>query len=382
MFFRPATVDPGQVDPRTGEIQKMRVLVGVLSAAALAAGVSTPTSGAPRDVLGDTMRSLVTAGAPGAIGLVRAGETRRYAAAGYADVARREPADVRQRFRIASNTKAFTAAVVLQLVGEKRLSLDAPVSRWLPEAPPDITVRQLLNHTSGLYDPTTEKEFWTPYLSGDRGYVYRPADIVAAALPHARVAGYSNTNYLVAGLLIEKVTGRSAVSEVYRRILVPLHLVDTSFPTVDPRIHGRHLHGYALDGHTDLTVFSPSYDWTAGALVSTLDDLAKFHRALFDGTLLRPAELAELKTTAEVDGVSMGLGVDRLEIPCENGGKQVVWGDSGGGPGFSSYSLISEDGARQLAVAMNVYDIAEEVAGNWPVPKNANLTPAMQDVFC
>lgn len=356
----------------------MRLLVGVMSAAALATGVSTsPPS--HRDALVETVESLVAAGAPGAVGLARSGDERAYAAAGYADVVRREPADVRQRFRIASNTKAFTATVVLQLVGEKRLALDAPVAHWLPEMPPDVTVRQLLNHTSDLYDPTTEKEFWTPYLSGDRGYVYRPRDVVASALAHARVPGYSNTNYLVAGQLIEKVTGRSAVFELYRRILVPLHLVDTSFPTVDPNIHGRHLHGYALDGRTDLTVFSPSYDWTAGALISTVDDLAKFYRALFDGTLLSPSLLAELKTTTDVDGTATGLGVERLVLPCGDG---VVWAVSGGGPGYGSYAMISDDASRQLVVAMNVYDIAEELAGRSPLPRNATLMPAMQRVFC
>jgi D-alanyl-D-alanine carboxypeptidase len=358
----------------------MRMLVGFLSAAALASGVSAspPTH---RDVLDEAVRSLVSAGAPGAIVHARTGEDRYYAAAGYADVARHERADTRQRFRIASNTKAFTAVVVLQLVGERRLSLDAPVSRWLPEVPSDITVRQLLNHTSGLYDPTTEKSFWAPYLSGDRGFIYRPRDLVARSLAHARVPGYSNTNYLVAGLLIEKVTGSSAVSELYRRILVPLHLVDTSFPTVDPNIHGRHLHGYALDGRTDMTVFSPSYDWTAGAMVSTVDDLAKFQRALFDGTLLSAAELRELKTTTEVDGVAMGLGVDRLELPCENG-ERVVWATSGGGPGYGSYAMTTEDASRQLVVAMNVYDIAEELAGRSPLPKDATIIPAMQGIFC
>jgi D-alanyl-D-alanine carboxypeptidase len=358
----------------------MRLLVGMLSATALAVGVNAPTS-ARDDVLGDAVESLVTAGAPGAIGYTRVGDSRRYAAAGYADVVRRQPADATMRFRIASNTKAFTAAVVLQLVGEKRLSLDAPVSRWLPRIPGDITVRELLNHTSGLYDPTVEPSFWTPYLSGDRGYVYRPRDIVARAVAHDRVAGYSNTNYLVAGLLIEEVTGRSAVSEMYRRILVPLHLVHTSFPTVDPRIHGRHLRGYALD-RTDLTVFSPSYDWTAGALVSTVDDLAKFHRALFDGTLLRPAEVAEMKQTVVVDKVHRGLGVDRLEVPCADGGTRVVWGNSGGGPGFNSYSLVSEDVSRQLVLVMNVFDIAEDVVGRPAAPEGVSLVPAMVGVFC
>jgi D-alanyl-D-alanine carboxypeptidase len=360
----------------------MRFLVGVLSAAALVVGVNAPAAAQQRNALDDTVESLVAAGAPGAIGYTRSGEARRYAAAGHADVVRRVPADVRHRFRIASNTKAFTAAVVLQLVGEKRLSLDAPVSRWLPQVPSDVTVRQLLNHTSGLYDPTVEKAFWAPYFAGDRGYVYRPRDIVAAALSHARKPGYSNTNYLVAGMLVEEVTGRGAVSEVYRRVLVPLHLVNTSFPTVDPRIHGRHLHGYALDGRTDLTVFSPSYDWTAGAIVSTVGDLARFHRALFDGTLLRPAELAEMKRTVLVDGTRMGLGVDRLELPCPTGGTFVAWGNTGGGPGYNSYSLISEDMSRQLVMAMNVYDIEEEVAGRSPVPEGADLSPALFGTFC
>lgn len=358
----------------------MRLLVGVMSAAALATGMSTPPA-TQREALQETLDALVTAGAPGAIGYLRTNDERQYAASGYANVARRERADVRQRFRIASNTKAFTATVVLQLVGERRLSLDAPVAGWLPEIPEDITVRQLLNHTSGLYDPTTEKEFWTPYLSGDRGYVYQPKDLVARSVAHARVPGYSNTNYLVAGQLIEKVTGHSAVSELYKRILVPLHLVDTSFPTMDPTIHGRHLRGYALDGRTDLTVFSPSYDWTAGALMSTVDDLAKFYRALLKGTLLKPAELAELKSTTKVDGVSMGLGIDRLELPCENG-TRVVWANSGGGPGFNSYAMTSEDVSRQLVVAMNVYDIAREVDGKNPIPDGVSLTRAVQAAFC
>jgi D-alanyl-D-alanine carboxypeptidase len=358
----------------------MRLLVGMLSAAALTAGVNASAS--PRDdALQGAVESLVDAGAPGAIGYTRDGDSRRYAAAGYADVQRQVRADPRMRFRIASNTKAFTAAVVLQLVGEKRLSLDAPVSRWLPRIPGDITVRQLLNHTSGLYDPTEEPSFWTPYLTGDRGHIYRPRDIVTSALAHDRVPGYSNTNYLVAGQLIEEVTGHSAVSEMYRRILVPLHLVHTSFPTTDPHMHGRYLRGYALDG-TDLTVFSPSYDWTAGALVSTVDDLAKFHRSLFDGTLLNPAEIAELKRTVVVGDVRMGLGVDRLDVPCASGETSPVWGNSGGGPGYNSYSLISDDGTRQLVVAMNVFDIAEDVAGRPAVPKGASLLPAMRGVFC
>lgn len=130
-----------------------------------------------------------------------------------------------------------------------------------------------------------------------------------------------------------------------------------------------------------MTVFSPSYDWTAGALVSTLDDLAKFQRALFNGTLLSSAQLTELKTTTKVDNVTMGLGVDRLEIPCETGNR-TVWATSGGGPGYNSYAMTTEDTSRQLVVAMNVYDIAEDIAGRDPLPKDATLAPAIQGIFC
>lgn len=123
----------------------MRLLAGMLSAAALTPGVNASAS--PRDdALKDAVESLVDAGA---IGYARDGDTHRHAAAGYVNVPGKERADPRMRFRIASNTKAFTAAVVLQLVGEKRLSLGAPVARWLPRLPGDITVRRLLNRRSG-----------------------------------------------------------------------------------------------------------------------------------------------------------------------------------------------------------------------------------------
>lgn len=372
----------------------MRALVGVLCTVALAVGVSVPATATPRDdALGDAVRGLVAGGFPGAIAYARTGSDRRHVAAGYADLERGELATPAHRFRIASNTKAFTATVVLQLVGEGRLSLDDPVQRWLPGVLDGngndgtaITVRQLLNHTSGLYDPTKEKAFWAPYRNGDRDYVYRPRDVVAMAVAHPPTGQpgaahqYSNTNYLVAGMVIEAVTGHSAVSQVYRRILVPLHLVHTSFPTIDPRLHGRHLHGYDL-GRNDMTVFSPSYDWTAGAIVSTVDELGKFHRALFDGTLLAPDQLAELKKTVPAGrGGAYGLGVERRDLQCPNGTVQM-WGNTGGGPGFNSYSLITENADRQLVLAMNAYDIAAQLDGDLPVPP-ADPMPALVDTFC
>jgi D-alanyl-D-alanine carboxypeptidase len=107
-------------------------------------------------------------------------------------------------------------------------------------------------------------------------------------------------------------------------------------------------------------------------MVSTVDDLARFHRALFASTLLAPDQLAELKT---------GLGVERQDLPCPDGSTRAAWGNTGGGPGYNSYSLISEDTDRQLVLAMNTYDIAAELRGEPPIPA-ANPMPALVDVFC
>lgn len=361
----------------------MGAMVGVIGALATVSGA--PAADVP---LREAVHDMVAAGFPAAIACARAGPDRQHEVAGLADLATGEKATQAHRFRIASSTKAFTAAVALQLVAERRLALDAPVEHWLPGVVGGrpITVRQLLNHTSGLYDPTDEPGFWAPLLA-DPTFAYRPRDIVAAAVarPLAAPPGtrhtYSNTNYLLAGLLIEAVTGRSAVLQVYQRILVPLHLVHTSFPLTDPRIHGRHLHGYDLK-RRDITMFSPSYEWTAGALVSTVDDLARFHRALFDGTLLPPDMLAELKKTVPVDDMTdYGLGVERRTVPGPNGTTRTVWGNTGGGPGYHSYSMITEDTERQLVLALNTYDITAELAGDSPVPP-ANLLPALTTTFC
>jgi D-alanyl-D-alanine carboxypeptidase len=315
-------------------------------------------------------------GYPAAIAYVRQGDREWRYAAGVADKATGRPARPSDRFRIASNTKAFVATVVLQLEAEHRLSLDDRVSRWRPEVHSTATVRQLLNHTSGIWDPTREATFWAPYLQRhDRDFVYRPRDVVATALAHAPDfapgAGhaYSNTNYLLAGLVIEAVTGHRADVEIRDRLLRPLHLWRTSFPLTDPEIRGPHLHGYDLTG-TDLTRFSPSYDWTAGAMISTLDDLARFERALFAGRLLPPAQQHEL---AQV--------VDRVEVPCD-GGPVTVWKTDGGGPGYTSIAVTTLDGSRQLILVGTVFDIAAELRGAQPVPATGALGAALHTAIC
>lgn len=218
-----------------------------------------------------------------------------------------------------------------------------------------------------------------------------PREVIARAIRHKPLFApgsdwsYSNTNYLLAGLVIEAVTHRSAPSEIRRRILAPLGLEDTSFPLTDPAIHGSHLHGYDLTGR-DVTRFSPSYDWTAGAMISTVDDLARFHRALFTGKLLRPAQQRELLTTVQFpEAPAYGLGVQRMDVPCgsEPDTKPIgAWATDGAGPGFTSVSLATTDGERQLVLAANVYDLGADLKDERPVPQSEGPRKAQMAALC
>ncbi len=123
-----------------------------------------------------------------------------------------------------------------------------------------------------------------------------------------------------------------------------------------------------------MTRFSPSYDWTAGAMISTVDDLARFHRALFTGKLLRPAQQRELLTTVQFpEAPAYGLGVQRMDVPCgsEPGAEEIdAWETDGAGPGFTSVSLTTADGGRQLVLAANVYDLSADLRDERPVPQS------------
>ncbi|MFK0253939.1 serine hydrolase domain-containing protein [Streptomyces sp. NPDC090445] len=368
---------------------------GILPAAAAERTPASPPAGVT-----EALEQMVADGFPGAVAYARHGERELRTAAGLANKASGERARPDHRFRIASNTKAFVSTVLLQLEGEGRLSLDDSVERWLPGVVRGngndgraITIRQLLNHTSGIYDPTTEPEFFSPYLDDHEwGHVYTPREVIARAVRHEptprgpdRVWSYSNTNYLLAGLVIEAVTRRSAPAEIRRRILDPLGLENTYFPVTDPAVHGPHLHGYDLKGR-DVTRFSPSYDWTAGAMVSTVDDLARFHRALFSGSLLRPAQQRELLTTVEIsEDSAYGLGVQRRTVPCGSGpGARSVeaWGSDGAGPGFTSFALTTADGARQLVLAANVFDLGAHLKHELPVPLGPGAVDVQAAALC
>jgi D-alanyl-D-alanine carboxypeptidase len=334
----------------------------VVTATVIAIAPAASAGTGPPAGLRPALDAMVDAGYPGVIAYARQDDRRWRLAAGVADRATGEPARPTDRVRIFSNTKSFVSTVLLQLVGERRLRLDDPVERWLPGVMrgAKVTVRQLLNNTSGVYDP---------------GPVGRtPQEVVAAAMAHPPLFppgtryDYSNPNYLLAGMVVEAVTHHGPDVEIRRRILDPLGLRHTTFPLHDPTIAGPHLHGYDLSDR-DITRFDPTAEWTAGAMISTLDDLARFDRALFGGKLLRPAQQRDLETTVPTDNpaIGYGLGVERLPVPC-GAGSTDVWETDGGGPGYTTASMTSVDGGRQFVLAGNVFDLDAESHGRAPVP--------------
>jgi D-alanyl-D-alanine carboxypeptidase len=277
---------------------------------------------------------------------------------GNENVATRRPLRPRDRFRVGSVTKTFVATVVLQLAGEGRLALDDPIERWLPGLVPggaNITIRQLLNHTSGLGDYADDA--FVRRVLDDRGRVWAPGELVAIGTSHAPLfapgAGlaYSSTGYIALGLIVEAASGHPLATELRRRIFAPLHLRATSLDA-KPRIAGRHAHGYTRyhGGRRplDISDIGQSFAWAAGAVVSNTHDLAHFYRALLRGRLLRADLLAAMRTTVPAAGQQWGLGL--IETPHRCG---ASWGHGGETLGYETNADSSPDGTHQAVVAIN-----------------------------
>ncbi|GAA1790444.1 serine hydrolase domain-containing protein [Actinomadura chokoriensis] len=342
-----------------------RTTAVVLGAALLASATPAMAAGhgGPQPVV---ERLTGPDGAPGALVEVDEAGRRTVATAGVADVRTGTPVNPRSRFRIGSLTKPFTATVVLQLAGEGRIDLDAPVERYLPGVVRgadndgrEITVRHLLQHTSGLPDVL---DYLNPLSVLDDPYRHWDArELVGIALPHPREFtpgkgwGYSNTNYLLAGMVIESVTGHPYGQEIRRRVIRPLHLRDTFVPGDAPGIPGPNPHGYVRPGPelVDITRFNPTVAGAAGGMISSASDLNRFLGALLDGRLLKPALLhAMLHTvpTGRSSGAEYGLGLQWLP-PAE--GRCGFWGHDGDILGFSVRTGATEDG-RRATVMVNL----------------------------
>jgi D-alanyl-D-alanine carboxypeptidase len=353
-------------------------LMRILTAVALIAPAApaAPAAAAPHDdtgrLLQQQLQAMHSAGMPGVFAQVRDGDRAWNLAAGVADVDTGRPVRPHFRHRIGSITKTFVATTTLQLVGEHRLDLDKPIGRYLPDALPvelarQVTVRMLLNHTSGIADHSGVLFGDLEAAAALRFRIFTPQELIAIALsqpPTDRPGerwSYSSTNYIILGLLIEKVTGRPYAQEISRRILHPLRLQHTSFPGTNPYLRGPHLTAYLVwtDGSLrDVTVFSQTTGWAAGEMISTAADVNRFFRALLTGRLLDRALLAQMQTTVPIiptlpDAAGWGLGIWWLATPCGR-----VWGHTGGEGGHSTYSWHSADGRRQVTLAENLVNYA------------------------
>lgn len=321
--------------------------------------------------VGRSLDALIATGVPGAVVFVRDGKQAFVLARGVADSATREPMRVSARFRVASITKSFVAAVVLQLVGEGRLSLDERVGQvvpdLLPKADAAITVRELLHHMSGLYDFASDWRWFEPYFHGDPGHRWTPHELLGFARSHPlrfRPGSrwqYSSSNYVVLGLIVQAVTHKSIAAELRQRLFVPLGLRETTFDVgadTGPAL----AHGYTLrlNQLTDVTRFSPSAWWAAGAIVSSAGDVASFYRALLRGRILSPRLTAAMESVVPTGepGGGDGLGVFRTRLIGTLGRSFAVrcsagWGHSGQIDGYLSVALANRDASRQFVLLLN-----------------------------
>ncbi|MFF4603651.1 serine hydrolase domain-containing protein [Streptomyces sp. NPDC001339] len=345
-------------------------------------------------------QAVAKGGVPGMIAEVRNGRDAWFGSAGVADIKTGRKRQPQERFRIGSAAKAFTSTVVLQLAGEHKLSLDDTVDKWLPglvrghgNDGRKITIRQLLNHTSGLFNYGNDEKLF-PLFKGEaflkhRFDTFRPEDLVKVGISNppyfapGKGFRYSNTGYFLAGMIAEKVTGHPLTDEIRRRIVVPLGLKGTYLPGEDTAIRGPHPRHYSTLFETaphakvyDVTEQNTSYAWAAGGVVSTAGDLHRFVGALLNGRLLKPAQQREMFTTVSTKGsgwipkfkARYGLGVFSHELPCG----RKVWGIGGAISGGYTWAMGTRDGKHMMVSNMN---------GDWNEPLDA-LWNVYRAEFC
>jgi D-alanyl-D-alanine carboxypeptidase len=358
-------------------------------AAATTVGVapSTAAVAAKKPLLQRVVDELVAEGAPGAVAVVRTPARVRRAVRGAAVLRPRVRLRATDRFRVASVTKPVVATVVLQLVAEGKLSLDDSVERWLPGIVPNgaqITIRELLSHTSGLYNYTDDPAFGVALLSDPRR-VWTPRELVAWATAHPSLFApgtgwsYSNTNYVVLGLVVEAVTGTTLEQQLQARIFQPLALAATSFP-LGTEIVGSHAHGYVGEATVpglgnqliDITdLLSPSHLGAAGALVSNGDDVTRFFSALLSGRLLPRNLLGAMKTRVRPGGslypYGLGLWIERSACGLAFGHV----GDFSGG--YRTIVWSNATGKRVAVVMVNI----DTTKVSW-----TDLQTAAQTAYC
>ncbi|MGW7276280.1 serine hydrolase domain-containing protein [Streptomyces sp. NPDC054864] len=375
-------------------------VIGLVVAALTATAFATPAQ-ASRDKgprAGDhqaTQRAIeaaVAAGVPGITAEARDGNAVWKSAAGVGNLKTGAPRGLNDRFRVGSLTDTFVATVLLQMEAEKKISLDDTVERHLPGLVTGngndgraITVRQLLNHTSGLFDYLADATFVETYILGDSYLEHRydtmtPQQRLKVAFSHepAYQPGarhwFSNTNDVLAAMIVEKV-GTSYEDEVRKRIIEPLGLTATSNPGTAARLPQPSSRGYSKiysaqpDRVDDVTEVNGSQSWGNGDIISSTADLNRFYRALLTGKLLPAQQLKAMKTTVanpDFPGSSYGLGIERLTLSCGTD----VWYHDGGSLGWLTLTALTDDGRHQLTYNYN---------SNWG---GETLLPILNAEYC
>ena len=357
-----------------------RVLAVPVAAAIALGAAGGAASAAPSKGEAESLKSraqgLVEAGYPAALAAVTdsKGESAGVAVGkGNLETGQAPPMD--GEVRVGSNTKTFVAVVVMQLVQEGKVGLDEPIETYLPGLIKGegidgsrITVRQLLQHTSGLPD-FDETLFGTTDVFQYRHHYVTPRDVLDSALskpaqfePGAQWK-YTNTNYIVLGMLIERVSQRPVGEQIDERIVKKLGLSHTYFPAPgEEKIRGTHPQGYHLSAGgklEDITEMDPFWAWAAGAMISTPSELNTFFQAVFDGRLLTQSSIDEMKKGVDTDkaGVVYGLGLIGRSLSC--GG--TAWGHGGDIAGYHTRGGVGPDGtAVTVAVTALPSAIADQ----------------------
>jgi D-alanyl-D-alanine carboxypeptidase len=300
---------------------------------------------------------------------------RLFASEGFAELETKKPIVDGSRFRIASTTKTFVMALTLMLVEAGTLSLDDSVEAWLPGVVAAngndgarITLRHLLQHRSGLNNHVEDlfAELGQARSAAEIDALltktWTPGALVALSTSHQPLFppgtefAYSDTGYVLIGMIIAAATGETWQAQLTRRVLEPLQLHDTAAPGTSPQIEGAHMHGYAelpfSDGWVDVTQVSPSSLDAAASLISTPHDVNTFFRALLRGDLFGPSLLTEMKTmlpVAEASERAYGLGLAWSTLSC-GGGFYTHDGDT---LGFHTRNGVSEDGRASVCIAIS-----------------------------
>ena len=359
-------------------------LVAAIALGAAGGAASAAPSKGEAESLKSRAQGLVDAGYPAALAAVTdsKGESAGVAVGkGSLETGQAPPLD--GEVRIGSNTKTFVAVVVMQMVQEGKVGLDEPIETYLPGLikgegidASRITVRQLLQHTSGLPEHT-DYYFSSNAAALENIQHYIPArDLLDVALskPAAFEPGtqwsYSNTNYIVLGMLIERVSQRPVGEQIDQRIIKRLGLSHTYFPgNGEKKIRGSHPQGYHINGEgklEDVTEMDASLPWAAGAMVSTPSELNTFFQAVFDGRLLTQASIDEMKKGVDTGSGGMVYGLGLFGTPLSCGG--TSWGHGGGIFGYETHNAIGPDGT---AVTVAVTALSSAIADQSNLEKSA-----------